>query len=241
MGEVIVMVSGKDGVGKTVIAANLGVVLARRQYSVLLMDLNVGSRSLDICMGMEDRVIYDLADVMTGVCRIKQAMVKDRRFPGLYLLSAPQSREKAPITEKQLCALCNQLKGLFDFILIDAPAEVEKGLKTAVSPADRAIVVTVPEYAAIRDTEAVNALIEKMGITRRSVVINKIMPKLYKTGLLPDPEEIAEILRLPVAGLIPYDENIHISANIGFPIAAAEGNYISGNLIEIGERIVSKS
>jgi septum site-determining protein MinD len=241
MGEVIVVASGKDGVGKTVLTVNLGAVLAQNKHSVVLMDLNFGSRNLDIYLGLENRIVYDLVDVVTGVCRIKQAMVRDRRFENLFLISAPQSRQKASVSHKQLIALCQELKKVFDFIIIDAPAGIGSGLSLAISPADRAVVVTVPEYAAIRDTEIISDLLESKGINQRSVVINKIIPELYQSGLVPDPEEIAETLRLPIAGLIAYDQNIHISTNIGVPIAATQESYISQNLIEIGTRILSKS
>ena len=240
MGQVIAVTSGKDGVGKTVIASNLGVVLAQNRHSVVLMDLNVGSRNLDISLGLENRIVYDLVDVVTGVCRIKQAMIRDRRFQNLYLISAPQSRNKTPITEGQLMALCQELKQVFDFIIIDAPAGAGNALSQAVSPADRAVVVTVPEYAAVRDTEGINALLLSKGIKDRSVVINKIMPELHQTGLVPDPEEIAEILRMPVSGLIPYDQNIHISTNVGIPIATVKESYIAKNLKRVGERIISE-
>lgn len=241
MGEVIVIASGKDGVGKTVLAANLGAVLAQNNHSVVLMDLNFGSRNLDIYLGLENRIIYDLVDVVTGICRIKQALVRDRRFANLFLISAPQSRQKASISAEQLKALCHELKKVFDFIIIDAPAGNDGGLSLAISAADRAVVVTVPEYAAIRDTEIISDLLESKGIMNRSVVINKIIPELHQSGLVPEPEEIAEILRLPIAGLIAYDQNIHISTNMGVPIAAVQGSYIARNLNEIGIRILSKS
>ncbi len=238
MGEVIAVVSGKDGVGKTMVTANLGVALSQAGYSVVLMDLNVGARNLDICLGLESRVVYDLVDAVTGVCRVSQAMVRDRRFPSLFLISAPQSREKAPVSVRQMKALCRELKQAFDYIIIDAPAGAGRGMRLAVSPASRGVVVTVPEHAAIRDAETMNLLLEREGIAKRSVVINKIMSELYGTGLVPDPQEIAEILRMPVAGLIPYDQNIHISSNIGVPIAAAQETYIAENLKRIAERIV---
>jgi septum site-determining protein MinD len=241
MGEVIVVTSGKDGAGKTVVVANLGVALAGAGHSVVLMDLNIGFRNLDILLGMESRVVYDLADVISGVCRIRQAMIRDERFSNLYLISAPQSHEKAIITEDHLIALCGRLKELFDYIIIDAPAGTGKGLNLAASPADRAVVVTIPEYAAIRDAELTNAFLESKGITGRSLVINKILPELFKKGLVPEPEEISQSLRLPIIGLIPYDNNIHISANMGVPIAVTENNYISKNLKGIGERLASKS
>jgi septum site-determining protein MinD len=241
MGEVIVIASGKDGVGKTVLTVNLGAVLAQNNHSVVLMDLNFGSRNLDIYLGLENRIVYDLVDVITGVCRIKQAMVRDRRFPNLFLISAPQSRHKASVSPEQLQALCHELKKVFDYIIIDAPAGIGSGLALAVSPADRAVVVTVPEYAAIRDTEIISDLLESKGIVNRSVVINKIIPELHQSGLVPDPEEIAETLRLPIAGLIAYDQNIHVSTNMGVPIAAAQGSYIARNLNEIGSRILSRN
>lgn len=241
MGEVIVVTSGKDGAGKTVVVANLGAALAEAGHTVLLMDLNIGFRNLDILLGMENRVVYDLADVVGGVCRIRQAMIRDGRFENLFLISAPQSFEKAVISAQQLVALCHQLKKLFDYIIIDAPAGTGKGLNLAASPADRAIVVTIPEYAAVRDAELTNAFLENKGIASRCLLVNKILPELFKKGLVPEPEEIAESLRLPIIGLIPYDHNIHISANLGVPIAATENNYIAKNLRGIGERLTSRS
>ncbi len=241
MGEVIVVASGKDGVGKTVVVTNLGVVLAQSGYSVVLLDMNMGARNLDIRMGLEDRVVYDVADIINGVCRIKKAMIKDDRFDNLYLISAPQRKDKASISRDQLSALCVELKSVFDYIIIDAPAGTGHDFLLAASPADRAVLVTIPEYAAIRDSELINALLKKAGINKRSIIVNMILPDLHKTNLVPDPEEIAESLRLPVDGLIPYDQNIHISANIGMPIAAIRDNYISENMRDIAKRIASKN
>lgn len=241
MGEVIVVASGKDGVGKTVVVTNLGVVLAQSGYSVVLLDMNIGARNLDIRMGLEDRVVYDVADIINGVCRIKKAMIKDDRFDNLYLISAPQRKDKASISTDQLSALCVELKRVFDYIIIDAPAGAGQEFLLAASPADKAVLVTIPEYAAIRDSEPINALLKKAGIVERSVIVNMILPNLHNTNLVPNPEEIAESLRLPVIGLIPYDQNIHISANIGIPIAAIGDNYISENLRGIAKRIASKN
>ncbi|GAB1477004.1 septum site-determining protein MinD [Bacillota bacterium] len=241
MGEVIVVASGKDGVGKTVVVTNLGAGLAQNGYSVVLLDMNIGSRNLDMRMGLEDRVVYDVADIIAGVCRIKKAMIKDERFENLYLISAPQRKDKAVITTAQLSALCRELKRVFDYIIIDAPAGAGHDFLLAASPADRAVLVTIPEYAAIRDSELINAMLKKAGISRRSVIVNMILPDLHNTKLVPDPEEISESLRLPVDGLIPYDRNIHISANMGIPIVAIENNYIAENMKGIAERIASKN
>ena len=238
MSEVILVASGKGGVGKTVIAANLGAVLAQRGKSVVLVDLNLGRRNLDICLGMENRIVYDLADAIMGICRIKQSLVKDRRFPALYLISAPQSRKKSFISEKEMIAFCADLKRSFDYVILDAPAGIEEILLSAAAASDRAVIVTVPEYAAIRDTDMVDEVLKESGIGRRSVVINKIMEGLYNKGVVPEPSEIAESLRLPITGLIPFDENIHISANIGVPIVLAKGSYVERNLSQIADRIL---
>lgn len=241
MGQTILVTSGKDGAGKTVIAANMAAVLAGAGHSVVLMDLNIGSRNLDIILGMENRVVYDLADVVTGMCRIRQAMIKDDRLDNLFLISAPQNKEKAAISGEQLSELCGELKILFDYIIIDAPAGNGDDLRLAADPADKAVLVTIPEYAAVRDLEMTNVLLEGKGISDRSIVVNKILPGLHGKEMVPDPEEIAEALRLPIIGLIPYDQNIHISANIGVPIALIGDNYISKNLKRIGERLLIRN
>lgn len=241
MGEVILVASGKGGVGKTVFTANLGAQLALRQANVVVIDTNIGLRSMDICLGLEDRIIYDLTDVVTGTCRIKQALVKDRRFPDLYLMSAPQSKGKPTITPKHMTELCLELKKTYDYVLIDAPAGLDEGLLLSAAPADRAVIVTVPEINAIRDADLLDEMLNQMGIRNKSVVINKIMPALYQKGIVPDPSAISESLRLQISGLIPYDINIHISANIGVPIVLAKGSYIEQNFSAIANRILFKN
>ena len=238
MGEIIVVTSGKDGVGKTVIAANLGVSLAQKGKSVVLLDMNIGSRNLDIRMGIENNIVYDIADILSGVCRIKKAMVKDKRFDKLFIISAPQNKDKMNISNVHVNALCEELKKVFDYIIIDAPSGSGIGFEQAISPADKAVIVVIPEYAAIRDAELINTALKNAGIQDRSVIINKILPQLHSTEFVPDPDEIAQALRLSISGLIPYDQNIHISANMGIPIAAFGGNYISDNLKRIAERII---
>ena len=238
MGEVILVASGKGGVGKTVIAANLGAVLSRRGASVVLMDMNIGLRSLDICLGLENRIIYDLSDALSGVCRRSQALVKDRRFSELYLISAPQSRKKTNITISDMKGFCEELKESFDYIIVDGPAGIDEGMLLAAAPADRAVIVSVPEYAAIRDADLVDGALRELDIQKRAVVVNKVMRSLYGKSLVPDPSQIAESLHSPICGMITYDENIHISSNIGIPIALAEGSYIEKNFSNITERII---
>lgn len=239
MSEVILVGSGKGGVGKTVFTANLGAVLAQKNRSVVLIDLNLGRRNLDICLGLENRIVYDLADAITGICRIKQSLVKDRRFPALYLISAPQNKNKPFVSEAEMIKLCADLKRTFDYIILDVPAGFDEIVAAAAAAADRAVVITVPEFAALRDTDLLDEGLREAGIGKRSVVINKIMPDLYNKGLVPEPAEVAESVRMPLSGLIPFDENIHVSANIGVPIALAKGSYIEMNFTKIAERILS--
>ncbi|MBP6491526.1 MAG: septum site-determining protein MinD [Clostridia bacterium] len=241
MGKVILIASGKGGVGKTVFASNAGAKLAQQGYKVVLIDMNMGLRNLDICLGLENKIVYDVADVLSGVCRIKQALIKDRRFPELYLMSAPQNKQKTEITPLHMKVLCNKLKRNFDYIIIDAPAGIDEGLTLAAAGADSAVIVTVPEYAAVRDADALDQLLLEMGITKRMYVINKVMANLMGTGLIPSISEIAESMRPDMAGIIQYDENIHLAANNGLPIVYKEGTYIEKNFCKILERIIEAS
>lgn len=241
MGEVITVASGKGGVGKTVFTANLGAELAKREATVVIIDTNIGLRSMDICLGMEDRIVYDLTDVMSGTCRTRQALIKDRRFQNLYLMSAPHAKEKKNVSVADMKDLCMELKGTYDYVLIDAPAGLEEGLEISVAAADRAVIVTTPEITAVRDADMLDDYLNQKGIYKKSAVINKILPSLYQKGIVPDPSEIGNSLRIPISGLIPYDINIHVSANIGIPIVMAKGSYIERNFKAIANRILFRS
>ncbi len=240
MGKVILIASGKGGVGKTVFASNAGAKLAQEGYKVVLIDMNMGLRNLDICLGLENRVVYDVADVLTGVCRIKQALIKDRRFPELYLMSAPQNKQKAEITPLHMKVLCNKLRRNFDYIIVDAPAGIGEDLAIAAAGADSAVIITVPEYAAVRDADMLDQVLNELGIKKRTYVINKVMANLIATGLVPGIADIAEAMRPEMAGIIQYDENIHIAANNGLPIVYREGTYIEKNFKNILERIIAE-
>ncbi len=241
MGKVILIASGKGGVGKTVFASNAGAKLAQEGYKVVLIDMNMGLRNLDICLGLENRVVYDVADVLTGMCRIKQALIKDRRFPELYLMAAPQNKQKAEITPLHMKVLCNKLKRNFDFIIIDAPAGIGEDLAIAAAGADSAVIITVPEYASVRDADMLDQILLELGVKKRTYVINKVMANLITTGLVPSIAEIAETMRPSMAGIIQYDDNIHIAANNGLPIVYREGTYIEENFKKILERIIAES
>lgn len=238
MGKVILVASGKGGVGKTMFASNAGAKLALQGHKVVLIDMNIGLRNMDISLGLENKVVYDVADVLLGVCRIKQALIKDRRFTDLYLMPASQNRQKAEITPLHMNVLCNKLKKNFDYIIIDAPAGVDENLEIAAAAADLAVIVTVPEYAAVRDADALDHLLMKLGIKKRTYVINMVKSNLISSGLIPSIAEIAETMRPEMVGIIQYDENIHIAANNGIPIVYKEGTYIEKNFTRIIKRIL---
>ncbi|MDD2503520.1 MAG: AAA family ATPase, partial [Clostridia bacterium] len=194
MGKVILVASGKGGVGKTVFASNTGAKLALQGHKVVLIDMNMGLRNIDICLGLENKVVYDVADVLSGVCRIKQALIKDRRFPDLYLMSASQNSQKAEITPLHMKVLCNKLRKNFDYIIIDAPAGIDENLEIAGAGADIAVIITVPEYAAIRDADTLDHFLLDLGINKRTYVINMVKSNLICTGLVPSIANIAEML-----------------------------------------------
>lgn len=221
--------SGKGGVGKTTFAANLSVTLARKGQRVVVVDTNAGRRSLDIFMGMECRVVYDLTDAVTGVCRMKQAVVKDKRLAGLHLLSAPQSYDKPPLTAAQMEEIYGELRGQYDYIIVDGTAGSRETLLVAAAGADRAVLVTCPEFAALRSTDMISRLLLKEGVSRRSFVVNKVHPELFGTEYMPSLEEMTETLRLPLVGVIPYDVNFILAANSGTPLTLDGDSYVSEN------------
>ena len=239
MGEVILVASGKGGVGKTVFAANMGAYLAGEGKRIALVDMNMGLRNLDICLGLENRIVYDVADVLMGLCRIKQALVKDKRFAALYLMSAAQYIDKTPIVPQQMKSLYEKLCQAFDYVIVDAPAGIGEAFMATAHGVDAAVIVTAPEYAAVRDGEMVSGLLLKAGIKKRFCVVNQVREHLFASKLVPDLQEIADTIKLPLAGVIQYDESIHISANNGVPAVIKPGTYIQKNFDEIADRIVN--
>lgn len=227
MGEVIVITSGKGGVGKTTTTANLGTGLALLGKKVVLVDTDIGLRNLDVVMGLENRIVYDLVDVVEGVCRTKQALIKDKRFEGLYLLPAAQTRDKNSVTPEQMVNLCDELRSEFDYVLIDCPAGIEQGFKNAIAGADRAIVITTPEVSAVRDADRIIGLLEANEIKKPVLIINRVRPEMVKKGDMMSMEDIIDILAIDLIGVVPDDENIIISTNRGEP-AVADGKSLAG-------------
>jgi septum site-determining protein MinD len=222
MGEVIVVTSGKGGVGKTTTSANVGTGLASLGYKVVMVDADIGLRNLDVILGLENRIVYDIVDVVDGNCRIRQALIKDKRCPNLYLLPAAQTKDKSAINPEQMLKLCEQLKEDFDYILIDCPAGIEQGFKNATAGADKAIVVTTPEVSAVRDADRIIGLLEAEGIGSPVLVLNRIKMDMVNRGDMMSLDDVTEVLAIDVLGVVPDDEAIVISANKGEPVVFDE-------------------
>ncbi len=222
MGEVIVITSGKGGVGKTTTTANIGTGLALKNKSVVLIDADIGLRNLDVVMGLENRIVYDIVDVVEGRCRTKQALIKDKRYNGLYIIPAAQTRDKNAVSPEQMKKLTAELKKEFDYILIDCPAGIEQGFKNAVAGADKAIVVTTPEVSAVRDADRIIGLLEANDIKEPQLIVNRIRPLMIKKGDMMTVDDILDILAIGLIGIVPDDENIIISTNRGEPAVADE-------------------
>lgn len=218
MGEAIVITSGKGGVGKTTTSANLGTALALQGKKVCMVDTDIGLRNLDVVMGLENRIIYDLVDVVEGRCKLAQALVKDKRFPELYMLPAAQTKDKDSVMPDNVKDIILELKKDFDYVIIDCPAGIERGFKNAIAGADKAIVVTTPENAAVRDADRIIGLLEGNGIRSPKLIINRIRANMVRKGEMLDVEEICSVLSIDLIGIIPDDEYVIKAANAGEPI-----------------------
>jgi len=215
LGQVITITSGKGGVGKTTTTANLGTALAVHGRKVVVIDADIGLRNLDVVMGLEKRIVYDLVDVVEGRCRIRQALIKDKRYPDLYLLPAAQTRDKSAVNPAQMRLLCEHLKTEFDFVLVDCPAGIEQGFKNAIAGADAVIIVTTPEVSAVRDADRVIGLVEASGLPSPRLILNRIRPELVKRGEMMTQADVIEILAVDLLGVVPDDETVVISTNRG--------------------------
>jgi septum site-determining protein MinD len=217
MGEAIVITSGKGGVGKTTTSANIGTALALLGKKVCMVDTDIGLRNLDVVMGLENRIVYDLVDVVEGRCRLPQALIKDKRFDELYLLPAAQTKDKDSVTADDVKTIILDLKQDFDFVIIDCPAGIEQGFKNAIAGADKAIVVTTPENAAVRDADRIIGLLESNKIRNSKLIVNRIRPNMVKRGEMLDIDEIISVLSIDLLGIVPDDEYVIKAANSGEP------------------------
>lgn len=240
MGEVLVVTSGKGGVGKTTTSANIGTGLAALGYKVVLVDTDIGLRNLDVVLGLENRIVYDIVDVANGNCRLKQALIKDKRFEGLNLLPAAQTKDKNAVSIEQMKELCEELKKEFDYVVIDCPAGIEQGFKNAIAGAERAIVVTTPEVSAVRDADRIIGLLEASELRNPRLIINRLRPKMVKKGDMMGIEDIVDILAIDIIGVVPEDEMIVVSTNRGEP-AVLDNNSKAGQAYRnIAKRITGE-
>lgn len=237
MGKTIAIVSGKGGTGKTMFAANLGASLSKLGKKVILVDMDTGLRNLDLYLGLESKVVYDVGDVMNGLCRIRQAIIKDKIFPGLHFMAASPKKGEEDLTPMHVRALCDRLMDRFDYVIMDAPAGVDKGLDMVLGGADEVIVVINPEISSMRDAELVTSVLKDKGMYNIYYVVNKINLKLMNEGLCPSMGEITRGINNRVIGLIREDENIHISTNLGVPIVYNDSTAVAENFRKIAMRV----
>ncbi len=221
-GTSIVVTSGKGGVGKTTTSANIGTGLAMLGYSVVVLDADIGLRNLDVVMGLENRIVYDIVDVVEKNCKLKQALIKDKRHENLYLLPAAQTKDKTAVSSSQMVELVNELKENYDYIIIDSPAGIEQGFQYSIAGADEAIIVTTPEVSAVRDADRVIGILEANEIYQPKLIVNRIRQDMVKRGDMMNIEDILDILAVKLLGVVPDDENVVISTNRGEPVVMDE-------------------
>ena len=217
-GKTIVITSGKGGVGKTTTTANIGTGLALRGHKVVIIDTDIGLRNLDVVMGLENRIVFDLVDVIEERCEPSKAMIRDKHKLDLFLIPAPQTRDKDCISSEQLSELCRQLEEDYEYTIIDCPAGIETGFKNAINAAEEAIIVTTPEVSAVRDADRVIGLLDAAGIKQPRLIINRIHPDLVAKGDMLDKDDIVDILAIDIIGLVPIDDKVITSTNQGVPV-----------------------
>lgn len=242
MGKVIVITSGKGGVGKTTCTANLGAGLALAGKSVILVDADIGLRNLDLVMGLENRIVFDLVDVVEGKCRsFRQALIKDKRFDNLFLMPSAQSKDKDAVKPEQMKALCDEMKETFDFILVDCPAGIEMGFKNAIAGADEAIVVTNPEVSAVRDADRIVGLLEASEKARIQLILNRVKSDMVKRGQMLSVQDVQDILNLDLLGMVPEDERIIHASNRGEPAVLDRASKAGEAYRQVVNRLIDPS
>ena len=241
MGEVIVVTSGKGGVGKTTTTANIGTGLALEGKSVVLLDADIGLRNLDVVMGLENRIVYDLVDVVEGICRLKQGLIKDKRYPNLFLMPAAQTKDKSAVTPEQMMKLTKELAEEFDFVIVDSPAGIEQGFKNAIAGASRSIVVTTPEVSAVRDADRIIGLLEANDLKNPQLLVNRLKVDMVRRGDMMNIDDIVDILSIDLLGVVPDDEHIVISTNRGEPAISEDKSMAGQAYRNIVKRILGEN
>lgn len=240
MAKVITITSGKGGVGKTTSTANLGTALAALGHKVAVVDADIGLRNLDVVMGLENRIVYDLVDVIEGNCRLRQALIKDKHLPELYLLPAAQTKDKDAVTQDEMIELVDQLREEFEYVLIDCPAGIESGFKNAIAGADEILIVTTPEVSAVRDADRIIGLCEAYGKGQPRLILNRYRPKMVKSGEMMSVDDVLQILAVDLIGIIPEDEDVITSTNKGETLALDKSSRTGKSYTDIARRITGE-
>jgi len=238
--KVYCITSGKGGVGKSTITANLATALASKGYKVVAIDADIGLRNLDLILGLENRIVYDIVHVVEGKCAVEKALVKDKKTKNLFLLPAAQSKDKSAVKPEDLVRIVEELRKKFDFVFIDSPAGIEEGFKTAVAPADKVLIVANPEMASIRDADRVVGLCENMGKSEPKLIVNRLDPKKVAKGDMLDADDVVEILSIDLIGIVPEDKNMVSYINRGEPAVLFEDSIAGKALRNISERLLGK-
>jgi septum site-determining protein MinD len=238
--RVITITSGKGGVGKTTTTANVSVALALLGKRVVCMDADIGLRNLDVVLGLENRIVYDIVDVIEGRCKLRQALIKDKRLSELYLLPASQKRDKSAVRPDDIIKVVNDMRADHDFILIDSAAGIEEGFRTAIAPADEVVIVTNPEVSAVRDADRIVGLIEAAEKGPARLIVNRLKPDLVQRGDSLDTSDVLDILAIDLIGIVPEDESILISTNRGSPVALDEKSRAGLSFRNIARRLTGE-
>jgi septum site-determining protein MinD len=238
--RVITITSGKGGVGKTTTTANLGVALAKLGKRVVVIDTDIGLRNLDVIMGLQNRIVYDIVDLVEGHCRLRQALIRDKTLPGLHLLPAAQSRDKSAVSPADMVRVCKQLRGECDFVLIDSPAGIEAGFRNAVAAADEFVLVTTPDISSIQDVDRVLGILESEARGPARLVINRIRPELVKRNEMLGPAQILDVLAVELLGIVPDDEAVIVANGRGTPIANDQRSLVGRSYRNIARRLLGE-
>lgn len=239
--KVVTITSGKGGVGKTTTTANIGVALAKLNQRVTLIDADIGLRNLDIVMGLENRIVYDLVDVVEGRCKLRQAMIKHKQLPELYLIPAAQTRDKSAISPADMIQITDQLRLEMDFILIDCPAGIERGFRNAIAPADEVLIVTNPEVSAVRDADRIIGLLEAENKGPAKLILNRAKSEMIRKGEMLSAEDVTDILAIKLIGIVPEDESVVSSSNAGTPLALTENTKAAQAFQNIARRLMGET
>ncbi len=238
--RIIVVTSGKGGVGKTTVTANLSFRLAMEGYSVVAIDADIGLRNLDVVMGLENRIVFNIVDVIEEACKLPQALVRDKRVENLHLLPAAQTRTKEAVTSDQMLKLCNSLRGKYDFVLIDSPAGIESGFRNAAAGADEALVVVTPDVSSVRDADRIIGILESNQKKSIDLVVNRVRSKMIRSGKMLGVSDVSDILAVNIIGIIPEDDNVVTSTNKGEPLTLGSTSAAARAFENVSGRILGR-